>query len=79
MVFPRNVTLAPIGTPLRNLKLEISLVEYVATARCPLINVISSTAASTNFLSAVALPIPWFKQIFVMQGTCILEEYSKRF
>ena len=71
MVSPRKVTLTPIGTPLRSLKLEMSFLETVATAFCPLIVVISLIAPSINFLSDTASPIPWLRQILVILGTCI--------
>ena len=45
----------------------------VETARCPAIELISATAMSINFLSAVAAPTPWLMAIFSKRGTCMLD------
>ena len=52
--------------PSLNLKLETDFLAFVGTAFWPAIIVISDKALSTNFLSWVALPTPWFKQTFVI-------------
>ena len=54
----RNVTITPIGIFLRNLKLEISFFETVATAFWPVIVDNSLMAISIIFLSAAAIPKP---------------------
>src|SRR5689334_20912759 len=72
---PRRVTRTPMATPLRSLKFEISLVEYVGTAFCPVMVDISFTADSIIFLSDTASPIPWLMHIFFSLGTCMDEVY----
>ena len=65
----RRVTRAPMGMPLRSLKLLMSFLETVGTAFRPAMELISTTAFSTIFLSPTALPKPWFRLILSRRGT----------
>src|SRR3972149_4119955 len=53
---PRRVTLAPMATPARSLKLAIDFFARVTSGRCPVIRVSSSTALSICRGSATASP-----------------------
>src|SRR6478752_6177707 len=75
MLSPRRVTRTPIGTFALNLKLEMSFFDFVDTAFCPVIEVISSRATSISFLSDTAMPIPLLIQIFSILGTCMIDLY----
>ena len=68
---PRRVTFAPMGMPLRSLKLEMSLLEVVMTAFWPLISDSSFADSSTIFLSCVPSPTPSLRMILTSLGTCI--------
>ncbi len=68
-----------MGIFLRSLKLDISFLDNVATAFCPVMADNSAMAVSIIFLSATAIPKPWLMTIFSNFGTCITEVYPNSF
>ena len=71
---PRSVTLAPIGMPSRILNWATDLRARRSCARCPAMIVSSSIAASSTLASVFASPTPMFSVIFVMRGTCMIDD-----
>ena len=67
----RKVTMQPIGTPSRSLKLAIAFLALVTTGFCPVMAVISITAASITLAFWVASPTPQLTVIFSRRGTCM--------
>ncbi len=66
---PRSVTLQPIGSPSRTLKVAIDFFALQISGFWPVIFVRSPTAASMTFLSATASPTPMLSVILVIRGT----------
>jgi hypothetical protein len=63
-----------IGIAFLSLKFEMSFLDIVDTALCPLIVDNSSNEISISFLSFTAPFTPRFKQIFSKRGACIIVE-----
>src|SRR2546428_4552056 len=68
---PRSVTIVPMGTPARSLKLAIDFFALVTTGFWPAIVASSSTALSSTFMLAIASPMPMFTTIFSTFGTAM--------
>ena len=68
---PRKVTFSPIGMPTRSRKFEIALRDFVTTGRWPVIMARSFAAASIVFALPIDSPIPMFRTIFSIRGTCM--------
>ena len=68
---PRNVTMHPIGMPLRILKFAIDFFARVITGFCPAINPSSCAATSSSFTFWLASPRPMFTVTFFTRGTAI--------
>ncbi len=66
---PRNVTLQPMGTPWRRLKLAIDFLARVTTGFWPVMLPSSVTATSSPLGFLTASPMPTLSTIFFSFGT----------
>ncbi len=71
MRWPRKVTLAPIGIPVRSRNWAIERLARVTIGFCPVIWVRSPTAASSAFAFWIASPRPMLTTTFSRRGICI--------
>ncbi len=69
--WPRRVTLAPIGIPVRSRNCAIERLARVTIGFWPVIVVRSPTAASSALALAIASPRPMLTTIFSTCGICI--------